>query len=41
MDYGKRIRSKDSLEKKLQELAKVRSEEGYMAEIRKAREVTC
>jgi len=34
MDYGKRIRPKDSLEKKLEELAKVRSEEGYMAEIR-------
>ena len=34
MDYGKRIRPKDSLEKKLQELAKVRTEEGYMAEIR-------
>ena len=34
MDYGKRIRPKDSLEKKLQELAKVRSEEGYMAEIK-------
>ena len=34
MDYGKRIRQKDSLEKKLEELAKVRSEEGYMAEIR-------
>lgn len=33
-DYGKRIRPKDSLEKKLQELAKVRTEEGYMAEIR-------
>ena len=34
MDYGKRIRPKDSLEKKLEELAKVRTEEGYMAEIR-------
>ena len=34
MDYGKRIRPKDSLEKKLQELAKVRIEEGDMAEIR-------
>ncbi|HJP95118.1 MAG TPA: metalloregulator ArsR/SmtB family transcription factor [Pyrinomonadaceae bacterium] len=35
-DYMKRIRPGDSLAKKLQELAKVRSEEGYMAEIRKA-----
>src|SRR4026207_1439687 len=35
MDYGKRIRPHDSLEKKLNELAKVRSEEGYMAEIRR------
>jgi predicted ArsR family transcriptional regulator len=34
-DYGKRIRPHDSLEKKLNELAKVRSEEGYMAEIRR------
>ena len=34
-DYGKRIRPGDSLEKKLQELAKVRTEEGYMAEIRR------
>ena len=34
MDYGKRIRPKDSLEKKLEELAKVRSEEGYMADIK-------
>jgi len=34
-DYGKRIKPGDSLQKKLQELAKVRSEEGYMAEIRK------
>ena len=33
-DYGKRIRPGDSLERKLQELAKVRTEEGYMAEIR-------
>ena len=33
-DYGKRIRPQDSLERKLNELAKVRSEEGYMAEIR-------
>ena len=35
MDYGKRIRPGDTLERKLQELAKVRTEEGYMAEIRK------
>jgi predicted ArsR family transcriptional regulator len=35
MDYGKRIKPAASLEKKLEELAKVRSEEGYMAEIRK------
>jgi len=34
-DYGKRIKPGDSLEKKLAALAKVRSEEGYMAEIRK------
>lgn len=33
-DYGKRIKSGDSLERKLQELAKVRTEEGYMAEIK-------
>ena len=35
MDYGKRIRPKDPLERKLNELAKVRTEEGYMAEIRR------
>jgi predicted ArsR family transcriptional regulator len=34
VDYGKRIKPADSLEKKLRELAKVRTEEGYMAEIR-------
>jgi predicted ArsR family transcriptional regulator len=34
-DYGKRIRPGDSLKRKLQELAKVRTEEGYMAEIRR------
>ena len=34
LDYGKRIKPGDSLKKKLQELAKVRSEEGYMAEIK-------
>jgi predicted ArsR family transcriptional regulator len=34
-DYSKRIRPGDTLEKKLRELAKVRTEEGYMAEVRK------
>src|SRR5215204_2504360 len=34
MDYGKRIRLGDPLERKLEELAKVRTEEGYMAEVR-------
>ena len=34
-DYGRRIHPKDPLERKLDELAKVRSEEGYMAEIRR------
>jgi predicted ArsR family transcriptional regulator len=34
-DYGKRIRPGDSIAKKLQELAKVRTEEGYMAQVRK------
>jgi len=34
VDYGKRIKPGDPLAKKLQELAKVRTEEGYMAEIR-------
>ena len=34
-DYGKRIRLHNSLATKLEELAKVRSEEGYMAEIRR------
>src|SRR5919205_2708491 len=33
-DYAKRIRPADSLEKKLKELARVRTEEGYMAEVR-------
>jgi predicted ArsR family transcriptional regulator len=33
-DYAKRIRPTDSLEKKLKELARVRTEEGYMAEVR-------
>ena len=35
MDYGKRIRPQDPLDKKLDELARVRTEEGYMAEIRR------
>src|SRR4029078_2014690 len=35
VDYGKRIRPHDSLDRKLAELAKVRSEEGYMAEVRR------
>src|SRR5215813_11398651 len=34
-DYGKRIRPTDSLDRKLAELAKVRTEEGYMAEVRR------
>jgi predicted ArsR family transcriptional regulator len=33
-DYVKRIRPADPLEKKLGELARVRTEEGYMAEVR-------
>jgi predicted ArsR family transcriptional regulator len=33
-DYVKRIRPADPLEKKLAELARVRTEEGYMAEVR-------
>lgn len=32
-DYAQRIRPADSLEKKLKELARVRTEEGYMAEV--------
>jgi len=35
MDYGKRIRPNDPLDRKLKELAQVRTEEGYMAEIRR------
>jgi len=35
VDYGKRIKLHDSLDQKLAELAKVRTEEGYMAEVRK------
>ena len=34
-DYSKHIRQSDSLEKKLKELARIRTEEGYMAEVRK------
>ena len=34
MDYGKRIQAGHSLKRKLEELAKVRTEEGYMAEVR-------
>ncbi|HEX7313876.1 MAG TPA: metalloregulator ArsR/SmtB family transcription factor [Pyrinomonadaceae bacterium] len=33
-EYAKRIRPKDSLEKRLNDLARVRTEEGYMAEVR-------
>jgi len=33
-DYTKRIRPADSLKKKLTELARVRTEEGYMAEVK-------
>src|SRR5919112_6653537 len=33
-DYAKRIRRGDPLDKKLEELARVRTEEGYMAEVR-------
>jgi predicted ArsR family transcriptional regulator len=34
-DYGKRIKRRDSLDRKLKELAQVRTEEGYMAEVRR------
>lgn len=34
-DYAKRIRPADSVEKKLKELARVRTEEGYMAEVKR------
>lgn len=34
-DYAKRIRHTDPLEKKLRELARVRTEEGYMAEVKR------
>src|SRR3712207_2684405 len=33
-DYAKRIRGADPLEEKLEELARIRTEEGYMAEVR-------
>src|SRR5690349_20337551 len=33
-DYAKRINPTDSLKKKLTELARIRTEEGYMAEVR-------
>jgi len=33
-DYARRIRPADSLEKKLKELARMRTEEGYMAEVK-------
>ncbi|MEN3327767.1 MAG: hypothetical protein V7638_2574 [Acidobacteriota bacterium] len=35
VDYGKRIKPQDPLDRKLAELAKVRTEEGYMAEVRR------
>jgi len=35
VDYGKRIKRQHSLDRKLVELAKVRTEEGYMAEVRR------
>ena len=37
-DYAKRIRAADPLEKRLKDLAQVRTEEGYMAEVREADE---
>ena len=37
-DYGKRIRLTDSLDRKLRELAQVRTEEGYMAEVRREKD---
>src|SRR5215210_1989472 len=33
-DYAKRVRAADPLEKRLRDLAQVRTEEGYMAEVR-------
>lgn len=35
LDYGKRIRPGDSLEQKLSALARVRTDEGYMAEVKR------
>src|SRR5215813_11050665 len=37
-DYAKRIRPTDSLEKKLKELARVRTEEGYMSEVKRQKD---
>jgi predicted ArsR family transcriptional regulator len=37
-DYAKRIRPADPLRKRLEELARVRTEEGYMAEVRAGEE---
>ena len=37
-DYLKRVRAADPLEKRLRDLAQVRTEEGYMAEVREAEE---
>ena len=37
-EYSKRIRSADPLEKRLKDLAQVRTDEGYMAEVRKDEE---
>jgi predicted ArsR family transcriptional regulator len=37
-EYAKRIRAADPLEKRLKELAQVRTEEGYMAEVRREEE---
>src|ERR1700752_1485709 len=34
-DYGRRIRPHDPLDRKLDELARLRTEEGYMAEVRR------
>jgi predicted ArsR family transcriptional regulator len=37
-DYAKTIRATDPLEKKLKELARVRTEEGYMAEVKREKD---
>jgi len=37
-DYAKRIRASAPLDKKLKELARVRTEEGYMAEVRREKD---